>query len=62
MRVTGSRFERQQNTRTNGCNRASCLLIPRAPSADTMASDGFHPGEQVYRFCGGLRAGFIVDQ
>ncbi len=40
----------------------SCLHIPLALSADTMASDGFHPGEPVYRACGEALAGFVAKQ
>ena len=40
----------------------SCLHIPLALSADTMASDGFHPGEPVYRACGEVLAGFVAEQ
>jgi lysophospholipase L1-like esterase len=40
----------------------SCVPIPLALSADTMASDGFHPGEPVYRVCGEALAGFVADQ
>jgi hypothetical protein len=30
--------------------------------ADSMAADGFHPGEPVYRRCGEALALFIADQ
>ena len=40
----------------------SCLHIPLVLSPDTMASDGFHPGEPVYRLCGEALAGFVADQ
>ena len=40
----------------------SCLQIPLVLGADTMASDGFHPGEPVYRACGEALAGFVAEQ
>jgi lysophospholipase L1-like esterase len=40
----------------------SCVPIPLTLSPDTMASDGFHPGEPVYRVCGEALAGFVADQ
>lgn len=40
----------------------SCVPIPLTLSPDTMASDGFHPGEPVYRVCGEVLAGFVADQ
>ena len=40
----------------------SCLHIPLVLSVDTMASDGFHPGEPVYRACGEALAGFVAEQ
>ena len=39
----------------------SCVQIPLTLSADTMASDGFHPGEAVYRACGEALARFVAD-
>ena len=42
-------------------NDVSCVPIPLALSADTMASDGFHPGEPVYRVCGETLARFVAD-
>lgn len=40
----------------------SCVPITLTLSPDTMASDGFHPGEPVYRHCGEALAGFTADQ
>jgi lysophospholipase L1-like esterase len=40
----------------------SCAPIPLTLSPDTMASDGFHPGEPVYRVCGEALAGFVADR
>lgn len=40
----------------------SWVPIPLTLSVDTMASDGFHPGEPVYRICGQALAGFVADQ
>jgi lysophospholipase L1-like esterase len=40
----------------------SWVPIPLTLSADTMASDGFHPGEPVYRICGETLAGFVARQ
>jgi lysophospholipase L1-like esterase len=40
----------------------SCVPIPLTLSPDTMASDGFHPGEPVYRACGEALAGFVAEQ
>ncbi len=40
----------------------SCVSIPLTLGADTMASDGFHPGEPVYRVCGEALARFVADQ
>jgi len=44
--------------------RADVSWVPIALtlSADTMASDGFHPGEPVYRICGEALAGFVAEQ
>ena len=39
----------------------SCLHIPLVLSPDTMASDGVHPGEPVYRLCGEALARFVAD-
>jgi lysophospholipase L1-like esterase len=40
----------------------SCVQIPLTLGAETMASDGFHPGEPVYRACGEALANFIADE
>ena len=40
----------------------SCAQIDLTLGADTMASDGFHPGEPVYRACGEALAAFIAEQ
>jgi lysophospholipase L1-like esterase len=40
----------------------SCLQIPLTLGAETMAIDGFHPGEPVYRTCGEALANFIADE
>jgi lysophospholipase L1-like esterase len=40
----------------------SFATIALTLGAATMASDGFHPGEPVYRACGEALAGFIADQ
>lgn len=40
----------------------SCVPIPLTLSPDTMASDGFHPGEPVYRLCGEALAAFVAEQ
>jgi lysophospholipase L1-like esterase len=40
----------------------SCVPVPLTLSPDTMASDGFHPGEPVYRVCGEVLARFVADQ
>ena len=40
----------------------SFVTIPIALTAATMASDGFHPGEPVYRACGEALAAFIADE
>ena len=40
----------------------SWLQIPLSLGAETMASDGFHPGEPVYRACGEALAHFIADE
>ena len=36
------------------------IVLQLAPGA--MSSDGFHPGEPVYRACGEVLARFVVDQ
>jgi lysophospholipase L1-like esterase len=40
----------------------SCVPIPLTLGPDTMASDGFHPGEPVYRVCGEALAAFVAEQ
>jgi lysophospholipase L1-like esterase len=40
----------------------SCAKISLTLSTDTMASDGFHPGEPVYKTCGEALAHFVADQ
>ena len=40
----------------------SCVTIPLTLHAEMMASDGFHPGEPVYRTCGEALARFIATE
>ena len=40
----------------------SFLPIALTLNGDVMASDGFHPGEPVYRVCGEALGRFIVDE
>ena len=40
----------------------SVATIALALGADSMASDGFHPGEPVYRVCGEALGRFIADE
>jgi lysophospholipase L1-like esterase len=50
--------ERWAATRSDVTFAAIALTL----GAATMASDGFHPGEPVYRACGEALAGFIADR
>ena len=45
-----------------GRSDVSCVNIPLTLHADMMASDGFHPGEPVYRTCGEALARFIATE
>ena len=51
-------IERWAATRSD----VSVATIALALGADSMASDGFHPGEPVYRDCGEALAGLIADR
>ena len=44
------------------CRDVSFLLIALTLDGDAMASDGFHPGEPVYRVCGEALGRFIADE